>query len=333
LRQSLEQGDQEATTFGERLRRAREIRAISLEEIAAATKISTRQLRALEQERFDLLPGGIFNKGYLRAYANYIGIDEASAIADYLRAVHESPPDPPAGKVDSASSARQKIRPPIKGPRWTALPVIPLLVLVMVILGAAGGWRLYRERRADNRSSRLNVAGPRSSGNTASAVPASVPASIHAASPSSAAPSSQSAAGAPGAPLPDTSAARASRQNQPPAVMPANQTAAQPTSPELPASKNSSGSAVGAPFAVTVRAKNHAWVSIKSDGKLLLRGLMKPFDVRTIYANHQVIFWTGDAGEVELSFNGKDVPLDGGPGNEQILIFNSRGVLPRPAAQ
>ena len=56
--------------FGERLRREREMRNISLDEIAAVTKIGTRLLRALEDEQFDLLPGGIFNKGYVRAYAD-----------------------------------------------------------------------------------------------------------------------------------------------------------------------------------------------------------------------------------------------------------------------
>ena len=69
------------------------MRGISLDEISAATKIGTRLLRALEEEQFDLLPGGIFNKGYVRAYARHLGIDEEQAVADYLKATHETPPD------------------------------------------------------------------------------------------------------------------------------------------------------------------------------------------------------------------------------------------------
>src|SRR6516225_6837597 len=94
--------------FGERLRRERELRHISLAEIAATTKIGTRLLRALEDEQFDQLPGGIFNKGYARAYARYVGIDEEQAVADYLQAVNQNPNDVHStsgspGRVDKIS--------------------------------------------------------------------------------------------------------------------------------------------------------------------------------------------------------------------------------------
>ena len=76
-------GDRNVGGFGERLRREREMRGIALDEISTATKISNRFLRALEEEKFDQLPGGIFNKGFVRAYAKFLGIDEDQAIADY----------------------------------------------------------------------------------------------------------------------------------------------------------------------------------------------------------------------------------------------------------
>ena len=75
--------------FGEKLRRERELRGITLEEVAVATKIGTRNLRALEEEKFSQLPGGIFNKGFVRAYAHYVGIDEEQAVGDYLAANQE----------------------------------------------------------------------------------------------------------------------------------------------------------------------------------------------------------------------------------------------------
>jgi len=52
-------------TFGQKLRQAREAKNITLAEISATTKISTRALQALEWERFEQLPGGIFNKGFV----------------------------------------------------------------------------------------------------------------------------------------------------------------------------------------------------------------------------------------------------------------------------
>jgi len=71
-------------SFGVRLKEQREQRGITLEEISSTTKIGTRMLVALEQDHFDQLPGGIFNKGFIRAYARCVGMDEEQAIADYL---------------------------------------------------------------------------------------------------------------------------------------------------------------------------------------------------------------------------------------------------------
>ncbi len=76
--------------FGEKLRKQREQRGLALDAISNATKISTRMLRALEDERFDQLPGGVFNKGFVRAYARLIGLDEEEAVTDYLAALRES---------------------------------------------------------------------------------------------------------------------------------------------------------------------------------------------------------------------------------------------------
>src|SRR5437660_5264720 len=73
-------------SFGERLKREREMRGVSLEEIAESTKIGKRNLLALETEEFDKLPGGIFNKGFVRAYAKYLGLDEEQAVTDFLAA-------------------------------------------------------------------------------------------------------------------------------------------------------------------------------------------------------------------------------------------------------
>src|SRR3954462_5759081 len=66
------------------------MRGITLEEIAEATKIGTRSLRALEEQDFDKLPGGIVHKGFVRAYSKYLGIDEDQAVSDYVTAGNEA---------------------------------------------------------------------------------------------------------------------------------------------------------------------------------------------------------------------------------------------------
>ena len=64
------------SAFGENLRREREMRGVSLEEISSATKISLRFLDAIEREDFAKLPGGIFSRSFVRSYARYLGLDE-----------------------------------------------------------------------------------------------------------------------------------------------------------------------------------------------------------------------------------------------------------------
>jgi hypothetical protein len=75
--------------FGEALRRERELREIGLREIANATKINLRYLEALEQGRFDILPGGVFNKGFIRAYARFIGADGEALVDRYMLEIAE----------------------------------------------------------------------------------------------------------------------------------------------------------------------------------------------------------------------------------------------------
>lgn len=74
-------------SFGETLKRERELREISLRQVSEATKINIRYLEALEQNRFDALPGGLFNKGFIRAYATFVGIDGEAMVNSYLHEV------------------------------------------------------------------------------------------------------------------------------------------------------------------------------------------------------------------------------------------------------
>jgi cytoskeletal protein RodZ len=79
------------SNFGATFKRAREAKGISLDRIASETRISTRFLLAIENEEFNLLPGGIFNRGFVRAFAEKVGLDPDQAVADYERLlnVHE----------------------------------------------------------------------------------------------------------------------------------------------------------------------------------------------------------------------------------------------------
>ena len=81
----------EKHTFGDHLKREREMRGVSLGEIAAATRISTRFLAALENEEWERLPGGVFNRGFVRAVARFLGLDEDGLVAEYATITHDRP--------------------------------------------------------------------------------------------------------------------------------------------------------------------------------------------------------------------------------------------------
>jgi cytoskeleton protein RodZ len=89
-------------TLGEELRQRREQRGISLAEIAEATRIGTRFLKAIETDNFSILPGGIFTRSFIRAYAKHVGMNEDDAIGLYLQQIAgpgADQPEPPAAAV------------------------------------------------------------------------------------------------------------------------------------------------------------------------------------------------------------------------------------------
>src|SRR5687768_9583839 len=134
--------------FGDWLRRQREMREISLRDIADRTKISLRYLQAMEDDRFDLLPAPIFAKGFLREYAKYVGLDPDEVVNFYLTAEQrhraERGGDDASGVVPLPSSGMVA---PARGlPLGWILIVAGIVVLVLVVLGVF--WVVRRQRDA-----------------------------------------------------------------------------------------------------------------------------------------------------------------------------------------
>jgi cytoskeleton protein RodZ len=128
--------------FGERLRREREMRGITLDEISESTKISRRHLESLEKEDFDELPGGIFNKGFVRAYARYLGIDEDQAVADYSSATSEPPAPADQFPLDVHDKPDRKLN-----PRRSPVPLVLAVVALLAVLAVL--WARNRGRRSE----------------------------------------------------------------------------------------------------------------------------------------------------------------------------------------
>ena len=76
--------------FGDKFRKAREKKEFSLDDVSNVTKIGSRMLQAIEEERFDQLPGGVFNKGFIRAYAKHLGLNDEEAVSDYLACLRQA---------------------------------------------------------------------------------------------------------------------------------------------------------------------------------------------------------------------------------------------------
>ncbi len=81
------------SSFGEKLKRERELRGVSLREIADGTKISVRFLQALEEDRIEALPGGLFPRAFVRQYALFLGLDAERNVAEFTEAHGETMPE------------------------------------------------------------------------------------------------------------------------------------------------------------------------------------------------------------------------------------------------
>ena len=108
--------------FGSYLKHERELRGVPLEEISGATKIHIRFLQALEDNKFDELPGEVFIKGYIRSYANIIGSD----VEEMLNIYEESVGNKIENSSDSVSSSNTSAK------KFISFTLIGLIVLALI---------------------------------------------------------------------------------------------------------------------------------------------------------------------------------------------------------
>jgi cytoskeleton protein RodZ len=142
-------------SFGQHLRRERELRGVSRDEVCAATRIGPRFLDALENEQWELLPGGIFNRGFIRAIARFLGLDEDDLVAEYDLAITERQGDAPMPDVTPAPQPARMIQRPAAGRRaWIiGSPFVVLLLAVLL------GWKWHGrvERSSAEAAARIST--------------------------------------------------------------------------------------------------------------------------------------------------------------------------------
>jgi cytoskeletal protein RodZ len=142
--------------FGERLKRERELREVSMEELTKATRISARFVEALENEDWAKLPGGVFGHGFVRTIARYLGLNEETLLGEYDSARAEHSPAPPPKPEERIPSP----------PKW--LPAAAVLVALLLLAGlfftARYAWHRYAAHRAAKKSAAASSAAQPQSG-------------------------------------------------------------------------------------------------------------------------------------------------------------------------
>jgi cytoskeleton protein RodZ len=139
-------------TLGEKLQQAREARGISTSEVAEQTRISRVYLECIENNDYRTLPGGIFNKGFVKSYARYVGIDEQEALSDYNQIITEQKGD----QTEEPKTYRPEV---LTDDRSSASSVFTVIVAIIIlglmtwgILAAVSWWQNRETQPAANNS-------------------------------------------------------------------------------------------------------------------------------------------------------------------------------------
>ena len=277
--------------FGDRLRREREMRGITLDEITESTKISRRHLEALEGEHFDQLPGGVFNKGFVRAYARFLGIDEDQAVADYSAASNETPE--PENKFPLDIHAKPN---PDLNPRRSYLPLVFAVAALVGVLVGYAFWAKSKPHSTDTAQTTTAQSSPAASETPANAsTPAAAPA-----------------------------ASVATSEPKPKAIE--SPAAATPANPQQQANSAAADKSEKT-FSVSVKAREDSWVSIVADGKSVMQRVLSADKHKKIKAGKVLVLRTGNAGGIEVSFNGKPLGTLGNENEPRTLTFNATGLV------
>lgn len=156
-------------SFGEQLRLAREARGISLREISDQTRISTRYLEAIESGDLKRLPGGIFNRSFIKAYAKYVGFDEAEALEGYARSAREMGASPDEVATTPYKACVYTDGSGTRSPLITVILAVLILAILSLAIYAALHW--YQRRNAPETGENA----PATSAPAAQPAPARVP--------------------------------------------------------------------------------------------------------------------------------------------------------------
>lgn len=252
-------------SLGNFLKKEREKKGYSLEEAQEETKIQVRYLKALEEEKFEILPGEVFTKGFLRSYADFLGLSSEEIMRKYQELKGEKQEE--ENKALERKKNEEKAESPLKSqklenkqpsPRPKAMAksiTLPLIIATLVVL-AIGVWGY-------NKSVSPPVTPPKKT------------------------PVQQ-------------------------------QTKIKPTAP-LPA-----------PVYVKTIVQQDCWLQVIIDGETAFEGQLPPKDIKEWKGQKEVTLRLGNAGGVQVKYNGKDLGMLGAQGEVIQKTFTPDDASPNP---
>ncbi len=139
-------------TLGEKLQQAREARGISIREVAENTRISPLYLTSIENNDYKPLPGGIFNKGFIKSFAKYVGIDEQEALADYSTLISQE---------ETLTEEPQTYKPEVLTDDYAnssslSTIIFAAVIIGLMIFGILAGLRYWQSTPAEEVSKNTN---------------------------------------------------------------------------------------------------------------------------------------------------------------------------------
>lgn len=309
-----EEPRQELPSIGAHLRAEREGAGLSVEEVAAALKMSPRQVAAMEGEHFEELPGPAFVKGFLRNYGKYLGID----VEPYIAARWPAPATVELRPITNACGTMPNGR--RRGGRR-----LPLIVVAVLVLALALGWYFdgFRLDGARDSAATEEVAGQQAVPSEQSALPedwhaapeedelsagaswADSPLIARTAELSAGAAAAAVESGGVESTAKETPATELSAADEAPPV--AEPVAVEPAAAE-PAPVQSETAASG-PGRLVLRLRGDAWIQVSDTERSLYTGLSAAGSTRVVQGRPPFALVIGNAAEVELEYDGRVIDL------------------------
>jgi len=307
----------ESETLGSYLKNQRESKKISLREVAKNTRVREHILKAIEEDRYELLPPYTYVKGFLSAYAKYLKLDESEVLLRYERVLKGEPVAPPHAELPKPAPPPPKppkpAPPPPKPPKPAPPPPKPKKEISATIPSKP------RKKIEWNTKQTWVIAGVIAASLVlfyffspySSRPPESVP--------ERPAPEKAAVEEEPAAPTPPIAAVTSVPREKPvikgkESVVPSSPVASSTSIPEKK------------PLSLQLKALEETWVRLDVDDQSGRGMTLKPGEDISVQASNRIRMILGNAGGLDLTLNGKKLEKFGKSGEVLTLIFTSKGM-------